>query len=205
MEILNQEKVRREGLPSGAHLVELVRDPTECALHPHFAGMDCVPVANLEMVRERFRTQEPILIHCEQVESCDLAAVELDRMGYKNVFRYEGRLEDLEPLMGEYRAPVASRDDVEGLLKARAEKVHLINIVPDISQCPTLMVGVTCLEPANFREEGLKDLNRDDTIVLRCETGLDCQTMARTAREAGFSDVRIFEGDYKDIRWLERM
>lgn len=204
MEILNQEKVRREGLPSGAHLVELVRDPSECALHPHFAGMDCVPVANLETVRDRFRTQEPILIHCEQVESCDLAAVELDRMGYKNVFRYEGRLEDLEPLMAEYRAPVASREDIESLLKARPEKVHLINIVPDISQCPALVAGVACLEPPRL-EEGLKDLNRDDTIVLRCETGLDCQAMARTAREAGFSDVRIFEGDYKDIRWLERM
>lgn len=222
MDIMTRERIRREGLPAKAHVVELVSDRSECELHPHFAGMECVAVSNIQVVSQRIPAQEPILIHCDRPERCNLAEQELSRMGYTNLFRYEGTLDDLKPFMAGWvaperatapgyaapeavvEAPFISREALEALLDDRGDAVHLFSIVADRSECPTMMVGVTCLEPGQL-EEGLEGLNLDDTIVLRCGTGLDCQVMARRCFTAGFEDVRLFEGNYKDIRWTKRM
>jgi len=219
MEVLTREKIVRGQIPSGAHVLELVADRAECALHPHFAGMECVPVSRLETLSDRYRTEEPILIHCVRPERCETAAAELDRMGYTNLYRYEGDLEDLRPYFvagvgpeAGYAAPqptvetpVIVKDELEELLEERGDAAHLFHIVRDESSCPAMMVGVTCMDAARFEAEGLEDISIDDTVVLRCEPGLDCQRMARAAFDQGFDDVRLFEGDYKDVSWLSRM
>lgn len=210
MEILTSEEVRSRGLPAGTHVVELVGDTSECATHPHFAGMECVPVGNIRTVTERFGRSEPILIHCDLPERCDMALTELERLGYTNVYRYEGRLEEIEPVMAgwaapELAAPIITRDALDALLRERGDAVSLFMVVRDSSECPTMQMGVTCVEERELEAEGLEGLNLDNTIVLKCGAGVNCQAIARRVFDAGFGDVRIFEGDYKDISWYARM
>jgi len=226
MEVLTRERISREGLPSGIHVVELVDDRSECALHPHFAGMECVPISTIDMVSNRYGTGEPILIHCDRPEGCDLAAEELGRMGYTNLYRFEGRLQELEPFVsgrpvgvapematapgwvapgGVKEAPEISSAELESLLRERGNEVHLFDVLKDASQCPTVQLGVSCLQSDRLEEEGLSEVNVDHTVVLRCQPGIDCRLLARHAFDLGFDDVRVFKGTYSDISWQARM
>jgi rhodanese-related sulfurtransferase len=232
MEILTPEEVRREGLPRGAHILEVVSDRTDCAMHPHFAGMECIPAGELSSIRQHLSTKEPIIVHCALPgERCQKAENDLERMGYENVFVFEGNLADLKteagleevPIYGRgeavyieerevvtgvpferpFEPPVLSTAALESLLEDQGDITHLINVVPDADACK-MMLGVKCLTPADI-EDYLTDLNPSDTIVLRCDENVDCPWVARRVREAGYYDVRLFQGDFKDISWLSRL
>jgi rhodanese-related sulfurtransferase len=207
MEVLSPEKIKREGLPGGAHVLELTSERAECAIHEHFAGVECLPIKEIGMVRNRYRPEEPIVIHCDRKERCTLAAAELDRFGYHKLYRYEGDLTDLkehglrEPAAAV--APVIGREELERVLRERTGRVHLLELVADPDRCRRT-AGVKCLEPAYF-EEVLRDIGRGHKVVLSCEFGIDCQAMAQVAREAGLSEVFVYKGDFADLSWLARM
>jgi hypothetical protein len=204
MEVITSDEVRRQGMPGGAHVLELVTDASECAVHPHYMGVECLPVRDIGMVKDRFAPQEPILIHAQRPESYTVAAAELDRLGYRNVFAYQGDLQELQSFMGaREEAPRISQSELDALLTERAERVRLINVAGDPGRC-AMMVGVRCVNPAGLHEI-LGDVGRANTIVLRCEPDIDCQTLARATNEAGFDDVRVFEGNYQNISWLKRL
>jgi len=96
MEILDRDRIEREGLPQRAHILELVSDRSECQRHPHFPGMGCVPLSDIKRVREDYDPTDPIVIHCDRPERCTLAAEELARLGFSSVIEYRGELRDLE-------------------------------------------------------------------------------------------------------------
>ncbi len=212
MEVLTSEEVRRGQVPAGARVLELVSEGSECAAASRFSGVECLSVAEIEGVRSRFSAHEPILIHCRRPGECAQAARELGRMGYSNVYRYEGSLEELGPAVSgqaaavpSYAAPIITQDEVERLLQTSRERVHLLRVVADRGECQAAAAGVECVAVNDLVAEGLPGINREDTIVLRCGLEVDCQAAASGVRDTGFGDVRIFEGDYGDIGWLQRM
>jgi rhodanese-related sulfurtransferase len=216
METLTHEKLRAEGLPAGAHLLELVDIPARCRRRA--AAIECVPLAKLPAVASRYSTLEPIVIHCERPGQYDEAARELGRLGHTHIYRFEGEIEELEPYAATLarprpqpgpeegrEAPVIDARTLGSLLDERGELVHMFYIVPDATRCPLPTAGVTCLEPSQLQGLGLDYVACDRTIVLRCVDGVDCREMARAAHRAGFGDVRIFEGGYREIVWRKRL
>jgi rhodanese-related sulfurtransferase len=218
MEILTRKEVIERGLPEHAHIVELVDSFSECETHRHFEGIECVPIQNLSSVADRYRPNEPIVVHCERPGRCEQAAEQLARMGFSEIFRFEGNIWDLEGVSRrgwvsaggtaatwtEAPAPILSRSELEALLDKRGDKVKLFDLVADEQDCPAFKLGVKCLEPRLLKEQGLMDVNRDRTIVLRCQEGIDCQDIAREVRSEGFQDVCIFKGRFEDVSWTKR-
>ncbi|MFH0810058.1 MAG: rhodanese-like domain-containing protein [Pseudomonadota bacterium] len=209
MELLNREIIQREGLPADAHIIEMVSDAEDCQECRHFPGMECLPLTDIKYVPEHYDASTPLVIHCDRAERCTLAEEELGRFGFKNVYRYDGELRDLEDWMAAHRpaagfaAPVISALGLESQLKIRGQNTKLLNIVTDASRCQRVL-GVTCLEPAAIENE-LKGTSHEDAVVFRSEEGIDRRVISKALYEMGFKDVRVFEGDYRDISWLHRM
>ncbi|MFH0810452.1 MAG: hypothetical protein V2A77_08320 [Pseudomonadota bacterium] len=199
MEVLTSEQIRRKGLPSGAHVFDIVTDASQCGSRPEPAGVRCLSITMLGDIRGSFSAHDPILIHCDNPERCTLAASELYRMGYTNVLRYEGEVEALGAM-----APTMTTGDLNQLLQVRGDKVHLLTLVRDEAECPTLQMGVSCVEFGHL-PEAIDQFAHDNTIVMRCSAGVDPGAAVRMIREAGFGDVRLFEGDYANVSWLKRM
>jgi rhodanese-related sulfurtransferase len=217
METLTRGKIRREGLPVGSHVLQIIEDRSECVLHRHFAGMDCFEVQDVKEVADHYRPQEPILVHCDRPDHCRMAEGELNRLGYWNVFRYEGDVADLEPYVGlpeagvveelesEMEGPLLTTepprrittDELERLLRHRHGGVHLMDVVEDSRRCG-MTVGVDCTEPERMAEV-VADWDEGDTVVLRCEPSFDCGKVAGLLQDAGFEDVRLFEGEFREV------
>jgi rhodanese-related sulfurtransferase len=209
MEVLTRERIEQEGLPEGAHVLEMVGDRDECQRHAHFAGMECLPLADIKEVRTHYDPASPIIVHCERPERCTLAAEELSRFGFTNVYHYDGELRDLETWVkahgaaGEFEAPLISAAALESLLKARGHDVQLLDLHTEETRCER-MLGITCLEPYQIEDE-LKDRDRGDTIVFRCAEGISNRDIAKALYEMGFRDVRLFQGSYSEISWIRRL
>ncbi|MFH0809217.1 MAG: rhodanese-like domain-containing protein [Pseudomonadota bacterium] len=209
MDVLDEKGL--EGVPPETHVLEIVESRADCAFHPHFGRVECVPLREVVMAADRYRRWEPILLHCDRPERCRKAAAELERVGYTRVFGYKGDLRNLGPLATGWGRSEAvrrvfslflGREDLKSLLKEAGEDVVLLDVVNDDEADCAIGARVRCV-PAGRLEEAVRGLGRGQTIVVHCGPSVSYPDVVGRLQAAGFERVLVFEEGFSEFAWGE--